>query len=291
MSAETTKPVVGWIGLGDQGAPMARAIAEAGFDLHVWARRAPSLEALDNLTFTSHETPASLAAASDVVGLCLREDTDIEFVAHEGGLLTGMRPGSILVNHGTGLPQFARSLAEFASALGIESLDAPVSGGRPAAARRDLTTIVGGSPTALDSVRPVFSSFSKHIVHLGDAGAGQTGKLINNALLMMNQRNVQLVLSLATDLSLELDPLVDLLLAGTARSFALESLTGAVTPENANHLRTLQLIDMDLFTRAMPRSARDLPSIDQEARTGAEGLPAAASLIDRRDSQTSPATA
>ena len=272
---------VGWVGLGDQGAPMARAIAEAGFELNIWVRREASLAALDGLPYVRHETLAALGAASDVVGLCLREDSDIEEVLTAGGLLGGLRPGTILINHGTGLPGYASAMAKRAAETGVLVLDAPVSGGRPGAEERQLTTIVGGPSQALATVRPVFDAFSKKVFYMGAAGSGQTGKLINNALLMMNQKNVQDILALANNLDLDLGALTDLLLSGTGRSFALEALTGAVTTINADHLRVLQIIDMDIFAGAMTSLGQDVTAIDDYARAGASGLPAAAHLIAR----------
>ena len=270
---------VGWIGLGDQGAPMARAIAAAGFELHVWVRREASLATLQGLPYIRHDTLAGLGAASDVVGLCLREDSDIEEVLTSGGLLESLTPGNILINHGTGLPGYAESMAHRAASSGVLVLDAPVSGGRPGAEARQLTTIVGGPIQALETVRPVLSAFSGKITHMGPAGSGQTGKLINNALLMMNQKNVQDILALANNLKLNVGPLMDLLLSGTGRSFALEALTGAVTTDNAEHLKVLQVIDMDIFAEAMASRGQDVATIDRYAREGASGLPDAARLV------------
>lgn len=270
---------VGWVGLGDQGAPMARAIAAAGFELNVWVRRASSLAALDGLPYIRQDTLAGLGAASDIVGLCLREDSDIEEVLTTGGLLESLAPGTILINHGTGLPGYAHSMAQRAASTGVLVFDAPVSGGRTGAEARRLTTIVGGPREALETIRPVLKTFSQKIAYMGPAGSGQTGKLINNALLMMNQKNVQDILALAKNLDLDLCALTELLLAGTGRSFALEALTGAVTLNNAEHLKVLQIIDMDIFTDAMTSLAQDVTTIDDYARAGAHGLPQAAQLM------------
>jgi len=123
-------PCVGWVGLGDQGAPIARAIAEVGYPLHAWARRPSSLGALDGAPYTTHDTAAGISAAADIVGLCLNEDKDNRQLMVDGGLLAAMRPGSVLVNYGTGLPAFAAEITLLAAAYGIDALDAPVSGGR-----------------------------------------------------------------------------------------------------------------------------------------------------------------
>ena len=280
----TTPPVagaprrIGWIGLGDQGAPMARAIAEAGFELHVWVRRAASLEALAGVPYVVHDTLADLGSSIDALGLCLRVDADIDDVLLAGGLLDALRPGTVVVNHGTGLPELARTLTARAAVRGVAVLDAPVSGGRPGAEARTLTTIVGGDAGVVERMRPVFDSFSATVVHMGDAGAGQIGKLINNALLMMNQQNVQLVLRLARELQLDTGALIGLLLSGTGSSFALQALGGAVTVENAPHLSALQVIDMELFDQAVASLGVSAPVISARAVQGAEDLLEAAQL-------------
>jgi hypothetical protein len=94
-----------------------------------------------------------------------------------------MRPGSVLVNHGTGLPAFALEMTRLAKEYGVEVLDAPVSGGHAGAVAKTLVTLVGGEPAIIDRCRPVFDSFSSKVAVMGGAGTGQTAKLINNALL------------------------------------------------------------------------------------------------------------
>jgi hypothetical protein len=92
---------VGFIGFGDQGAPMARAIAEAGFQLRVWARRVQSLDALAGVPHIVHDSPAKLGAAGNIVGVCLNVDDNVRDVMTSGGLLAAIKLGSVLVN-GTG---------------------------------------------------------------------------------------------------------------------------------------------------------------------------------------------
>jgi 3-hydroxyisobutyrate dehydrogenase-like beta-hydroxyacid dehydrogenase len=183
--------MVGFIGLGDQGAPIARAIAEAGFELHAWARKARSLDALDGVRYVAHESPAELGAVSEIVGLCLNVDDNVREIMTRGGLLAAMRPGSVLVNHGTGLPAFALEMTRLAKEHGVEVLDAPVSGGHAGAVAKTLVTLVGGEPAIIDRCRPVFDSFSSKVAVMGGAGTGQMAKLINNALLMANQENLR----------------------------------------------------------------------------------------------------
>lgn len=279
MSESTALPHIGWVGLGDQGAPIARAIAEAGYPLHVWARRPQSLSALEGVPFTAHETPAEMAAVSDIVGLCLSEDKDNKQIMLEGGLLAAMKPGSILVNHGTGLPAFAVEMTELAAPHDIHVVDAPVSGGRAGAVAKRLTTIVGGEATAVATVRPVFETFSARVAHMGHTGLGQVGKLVNNAMLMANQKNIDDLLRIASELGADISQLVDVIRSGTGSSRALEVLGTAVTPENAEHLSRLQLIDMDLFDEAVAGLGGGAEIISRRAVEGAEALPSLAALL------------
>ncbi|MGC0367669.1 hypothetical protein ABH922_005721 [Rhodococcus sp. 27YEA15] len=102
---------IGWIDLGDQGVPMAQALADPeNHILHVWARRNSSLDPLTGRSFVRHDTPAALAEAVDVLALCVREDSDVEALLIESGIEGALRGGSVLVNHGTGLPGYARGI-------------------------------------------------------------------------------------------------------------------------------------------------------------------------------------
>ena len=279
MSESTELLHVGWVGLGDQGAPIARAIAEAGYPLHVWARRPQSLSALEGVPYTAHETPAEMAALSDIVGLCLSEDKDNKQIMLEGGLLAAMKPGSILVNHGTGLPAFAVEMTDLAAPHHIHVVDAPVSGGHAGAVAKRLTTIVGGEAATVEKVRPVFETFSAKVAHMGLAGAGQVGKLVNNAMLMANQKNIDDLLSIAAELGADIPQLVDVIRSGTGSSRALEVLGTAVTPANAEHLSRLQLIDMDLFNEAVAGLDGSAHIISRRAVQGAEALPSLAAIV------------
>ena len=270
---------VGWIGLGDQGAPMARAIAEEGFELHTWARRSSSLEQLDGVAYTAHDTPAALAERVDMLALCLNVDADIEDLMTSRGVLAALRPGSMVVNHGTGLPAFATHLSAIAEPFGVDTLDAPVSGGRAGAVARTLTTMVGGHHATFDRAAPVFEAFSSRVTHIGGIGTGQVTKLLNNALLMANQDNLRLLLSVADSLGVEVQPLADIIRTGTGTSRALESLGSAITSDNAEHLREMQVVDMDIFTDAVSHISDVARPLSARAYDGAAALPTLARRI------------
>ncbi|GAA3814787.1 hypothetical protein GCM10022206_61530 [Streptomyces chiangmaiensis] len=109
---------VGFIGLGDQGGPMAEAIGEHGFELHVWARRSASLAAVERVPHTVHGSVADLGASAELIGLCLRDDADIWDILDGQGLLAAITPGTIIVNQGTGDPAEAVRIAEHVARAG-----------------------------------------------------------------------------------------------------------------------------------------------------------------------------
>ncbi|WP_092549977.1 NAD(P)-dependent oxidoreductase [Herbiconiux ginsengi] len=272
MTDATTRPAIGFVGLGDQGAPIAQAIVDGGFPLHVWARHESSYAALGEREFVRHTTVEEMAAASDIVSLCVPEDSDVLALAGDGGLLAAMKPGSILVNHSTGLPAEARHLARLAAPHQVDVLDAPVSGGNAVALARQLTTIVGGDDAAVARATPVFDTFSKSVIHAGPVGSGQYGKLFNNALMMMNHKNVIDIMALAGALDLPTAGMLDVLRTGSATSFALQAIGPSITLENVDHLVPLELIDMGLFATATETLGDARDAVVERALAGANGL-------------------
>ena len=255
---------VGFVGLGDQGAPMAIAIAKAGWLLRVWARHERSYEALGDVSYERCESVEELGRRSDVVGLCLTDDADVWQLLDDQRLLSALPPGGIVVNHGTGDPQVAVDLAHHGDANGHAIIDAPVSGGRPAAERKALTTFVGGEAQAADTCRPVFEAFSTTVAYMGQAGAGQMTKLMNNASLLANLRNAEEIISIGAAAGLDPRELVDVLQTGSGSSFALQFLAGEISPKMATHLPDLWHKDIGHFSDAI--RDRGLPATVLEAR-------------------------
>lgn len=210
--------VVGFIGIGDQGAPMAARIARGGFELTAWARRP---EAYDSLGDAPHRRAASLEAVAegaDVVCICVRTDEDVAEVG--GRLLAVMTPGTVLLVHSTVRPTTVTRLAAEAGLVAV--LDAPVSGGRFAAAAGTLVTMVGGDPAVLERVRPVLACHSDRIVHLGPLGSGLVAKAVNNGLFTAQLGLAVTALAAGQRLGLDPDRLLEVLSGGSARSTALE---------------------------------------------------------------------
>jgi 3-hydroxyisobutyrate dehydrogenase len=219
---------VGFIGLGSQGGPMARRIIEGGFPTTLWARRPASVEPFADTSAQVAQSPAELAAASDLVCLCVVGEADIEEIANgENGLLAGLEPDSVIAVHSTVHPDTCKSLAKSASSKGVSVIDAPVSGGGPAAAAGHLMVMVGGEADTVERCRPVFETYGDPVVHLGELGTGQTTKLLNNLLFTANLGTAATALSLAQSLGVAPDRLVEVVSRSSGNSFALNAIGGA----------------------------------------------------------------
>jgi 3-hydroxyisobutyrate dehydrogenase-like beta-hydroxyacid dehydrogenase len=206
---------------------MARRLGESRFALTVWARRPQSTAPFEDLAEVA-PSPAALGAASDVVGICVMGDADVEeVVLRDDGVLAGMAPGGVIAIHSTVHPDTCRALAARAAGVGVDVLDAPVSGGGVAAAAGSLLVMVGGSDEATARCRPVFETFGNPVVHLGPVGSGQMAKLINNLVFTAQLSMALETFALGEDLGMDKIALGDLLSHGTGASRALAILTAS----------------------------------------------------------------
>ena len=226
---------------------MARRIIEAGYPVTLWARRPATLEPFAATSAKTAGSPAELAAASDLVCVCVRDDADTEEVVE--AVLGGLAAGGVIAVHSTVHPDTCRRLAERATAGGARLIDAPVSGGGPAAEAGRLLVMVGGDEETVEFCRPVFASYGDPIVHLGPVGAGQVTKLLNNAAFTAHLGVAVSLLALGRSLGVDQLRLADVISHGSGRSFALERVasaggTLARIGEHAGHLlrKDVQLI-------------------------------------------------
>ncbi|WP_123024623.1 NAD(P)-dependent oxidoreductase [Mycolicibacterium stellerae] len=216
---------VGFIGLGSQGGPMARRIVEGGYDLTLWARRPATLEPFAGTAAKIADSPAELAAASDLVCLCVVGDDDVtEVLTGDSGVLAGLASGGIVAIHSTVHPDTCRDLAESAADQGVSLIDAPVSGGAPAVGEGQLLVMVGGEADVVERCRPVFATYGDPIVHLGPLGSGQVAKILNNLLFTANMGSAVSALELGEALGIPRDKLGEVVTRGSANSKALSSI-------------------------------------------------------------------
>lgn len=248
----------GFIGLGSQGAPMARRMIDAGFPVVLWARREATLDPYRETAATYAPTVAELGAQAEHVGVCVVTDDDVKQVCAE--LIPAMRAGGRIAIHSTIHPDTCRALAEQAAARGLVLIDAPVSGGEPAAKVGALTVMVGGDAAAFAAARPVFESFGRLIVHLGDVGAGQHAKLINNSLLAANMGLAHAALTAGDKLGVDRKTLAELLMASSGRSMGVEVYSRMPRPGAFQHGGALLAKDVRLLGEVLgPRDASFTP--------------------------------
>ena len=174
---------VGFIGLGIMGRPMALNLLKGGHVLTVWGRRAESMRPLLDAGASAAANPADLAARVDILVSMVADAPDVrEVMLGESGVAKGARGGLVAVDMSTILPAAARGIGLDLQAVGVDFLDAPVSGGEVGAVSGTLSIMVGGSVGAFAKARPVFASMGKSIVHVGASGAGQVAKAANQIL-------------------------------------------------------------------------------------------------------------
>ena len=250
---------IGFIGLGSQGGPMARRIIDAGYPTTLWARRPASLEPFADTAAKVAGSPAQLAADSDLVCLCVVGDADVEEVTGpENGVLAALKPGSMIAVHSTVHPSTIRQLADKAAAHDVSVIDAPVSGGGPAAAEGRLLVMAGGAAEVVERCRPVFESYANAVVHLGDLGSGQTTKLLNNLLFTANVGTAATALALGKVLGVSPDRLTDVISRSSGNSFALNVVGGSGGLDLlAGHAGPLLQKDVRLVVDLAERAAVD----------------------------------
>jgi 3-hydroxyisobutyrate dehydrogenase len=211
---------VGFIGVGSQGGPMARQVA-AAYPTSLWARRAASLEPFADTTAEIAGSPAALAAASDLVCVCVRSDADVEAVIDgPDGVLSGINEGGVIAVHSTVHPDTCLRLAERAASQGVAVVDAPVSGGGAAALERRLLVMVGGDERAVELCRPVFETYGNPVLYLGPVGSGQLAKLLNNLLMTANLGTAEATYTLGSRLGVDPAALAQVFTHGTGRSYS-----------------------------------------------------------------------
>lgn len=243
----------GFVGLGSQGAPMAERIAAAGLPLSVWARRPEVLEPFIAVGATACASIAELGATCDHVGVCVVDDAGVEQVCAE--LMPAMKPGSRIAIHSTVLPQTCIALAERCAEAGLALIDAPVSGGSPAACVGALTVMCGADPDAFAAAQPVFETFGKTIVLLGGVGAGQRAKIVNNALMAANMGLAHAALGAGEALGLDRAALAELIKASSGRSFGFEVYGRLPNPQAFAHGAALLVKDVNLLRAILPGEA------------------------------------
>lgn len=199
------KPRLGFVGLGLMGSAMAEMLLAEGYDLAVWNLEPGPADLLAAKGAIPKSSPAEVAAASDVVLLCVLDTPAVESVVFgPHGVASAEQGATILVDHSTANPEPTRALAARLKAeRNIDWVDAPISGGPSFARQQKLTIMAGGDHDIFKSVRPIFKAYAKNITLMGPVGAGQATKVINQAISGVSYVLMAEVLRLAEESGIE----------------------------------------------------------------------------------------
>jgi 3-hydroxyisobutyrate dehydrogenase len=218
---------VGVVGLGTMGGAMAANLARAGFPLVAWNRTAGRTHELEELGATVAATPAALAAAADVVLVCVSDTSDVEAVLFDpDGVAGGAAPGTLVIDCSTIDPGATRSFAARLAERATRLVDAPVTGGSEGARNATLAILVGGDPADVERARPVLAAIGRTITHFGPVGAGQAAKAVNQVILAGTYLGVAEGLVLALKAGLDPEQVVAALSTGAAQSWVLANRSG-----------------------------------------------------------------
>ena len=222
----TRKPALGFIGIGIMGEAMALRLLEQGFAVTAWNLTPDRYAKVVPAGARRAESPAAVAAASDIVLMCVLDAPAVENCCFgENGLATAQGAGKIVVDHSTINPDATRDIAaRLRQRNGLRWVDAPVSGGSPAARDGTLTIMAGGDAADIEAIAPVMSALAGHFTHIGALGDGQTAKILNQVIVGTGYVLMAETLALAEAAGLDAAKLPDCLAGGFADSNLLRKL-------------------------------------------------------------------
>lgn len=265
---------VAFLGLGVMGYPMAGHLARAGHQVTVYNRTATKsiawCEEFTGAGALKHaETPRLAAQQAEIVFCCVGNDDDLRSVTlGADGAFAGMEPGAVFVDHTTASASVARELYTAAKNLGLKFIDAPVSGGQAGAQNGQLTVMCGGDPAAFDLAQPVAMAFSKAVTRVGDSGAGQLAKMVNQICIAGLVQGLSEAIAFGQNAGLDMNQVLDVIGKGAAQSWQLD-----------NRGKTMVADKFD-FGFAVDWMRKDLGLVLDEAKRNGARLPVTA-LVDQ----------
>ncbi|MDO8386167.1 MAG: NAD(P)-dependent oxidoreductase [Polaromonas sp.] len=265
---------VAFLGLGVMGYPMAGHLALAGHQVTVYNRTAGKSAAwcaeYAGAGAPKHAaTPREAAQGTDIVFCCVGNDDDLRGVTlGPDGAFAGMQPGAIFVDHTTASAAVARELYAAAQALGLQFVDAPVSGGQAGAQNGALTVMCGGDAAAFDAVKPAGMAFAKAFTLMGTSGAGQLTKMVNQICIAGLVQGLSEAIAFGQKAGLDMNQVLEVIGKGAAQSWQLD-----------NRGKTMVADKFD-FGFAVDWMRKDLGLVLDEAKNNGARLPVTA-LVDQ----------
>lgn len=241
------KTRVGFIGLGIMGKPMAGHLLRAGFPLTVYNRTQAKAEELGREGASIADSPAQVAAASDVIITMVSDTPDVAgVVAGPNGIVEGIKPDSLVVDMSTVSPEGERRLDEKLREKGCQLIDAPVSGGDVGARNATLAIMVGGERSAFERVLPILKVMGKTITYCGPVGSGQLTKLCNQILVSVNLLAVSEALVFARKNGVDPLTMIEAISGGAAGSWQLVNLGPRIAKRDFQPGFMVDLMQKDL---------------------------------------------
>lgn len=253
---------IGFIGLGIMGRPMAEHLLKAGYRLIVFNRTASKTKTLVDQGAEVAGSPAELAAACEVIITMVSDTPDVEEVLFgQAGVSEGLTVGKIVIDMSTISPAATEKFAERLRAASCEMLDAPVSGGEPAARAATLTIMAGGKREVFEKCQPIFAALGKNIVYCGKNGNGQRTKLVNQVICALNILAMTEGLRLAKLAKLDLPSTLQAVSGGAAGSWMLSNLAPRILKNDfaPGFTMRLQSKDLRLATELMQSLGKEFP--------------------------------
>lgn len=216
---------LGFVGMGIMGSPMARNLLKAGHKVTVWNRTREKCQAAVEAGATVADSPVDLARRCELIFICVSDTPDVkEVLFAENGLAAGLSDGKVVIDHSTISPEATVEFAQRINALGVDYLDAPVSGGEAGAVNATLAIMVGGDEDVFNLVRPYFEAMGKSIMYCGPQGNGQKVKEVNQVICALNILACSEGMLLAKRLGLDLRLVHKVVSNGAAASWMLSNL-------------------------------------------------------------------
>jgi len=289
----TSRLPVGFIGLGIMGTPMAGHLLKGGHPLTVYNRTRSKTAGLAAQGAAVADSPAEAAARSEIIIVMVSDTPDVEqVVAGPGGVIEGVRPGSVVVDMSTIAPQTERALDAKLRARGGALIDAPVSGGDIGAREATLAIMAGGDPKAFERVRPAVALLGRTITYCGPSGSGQLAKLCNQILVSVTLLGVSEALVFARKNGLDPSIMIEAVSGGAAQSWQLTNLGPRIIKRDFAPGFMVDLVqkDLRLVLEACGKAGVSLPATGlvhqlfasaQAHGGGREGTPSLAKVVER----------
>ncbi len=261
---------VAFLGLGVMGYPMAGHLAKAGHEVTVYNRSPAKAQAwVAEFGGRAASSPREAAAGADVVYVCVGNDADLRSVTlGADGAYAGMKAGAVLADHTTASAEVARELYAAARQRGLHFVDAPVSGGQAGAQNGTLTIMCGGDLAAFEAARPAAMAYARAITRIGDSGAGQLAKMVNQVAVAGVIQGLAEAVAFGQHAGLDMNLVLEVIGKGAAQSWQLD-----------NRGKTMVADQFD-FGFAVDWMRKDLGLVLDEARRNGARMPLTA-LVDQ----------